>query len=427
MLSGPKTRDRFAAACQLNMVWPFSELPDGVVQAVFDQIQQRPFAAGEVLIQQGQPSRHLLILTKGTVKVCVEQEGQDHEIARLEEGTVLGEMGLLTRTPCTATVTCVTPGSMLVLSDEHYRSLADRYPVLQSALGCLVASRLGQDAGDPLVGKILGGYRIQRCAGRGGMAIVYEARPLAGGRHVALKMMSHRFAFQLEVQKRFEREVEICRTLRHPNIARLLGCFTSFGTNFMVLEFCSGRTLHELIRRQGPLPEDRVRSTVGQLARALDYAHRRGVCHRDVKPSNIMVGPRGKVKLMDFGLAKSKVSTELTQCGAVLGTPRYMAPEQLSGDLADSRADLFALGCVVHEMLKPEPLFPGADVMSILRQQFSWSLPPAEKIRPGLSHDIYQVLQQTLAIDPTQRVLDLAELGGRWRHTGGVGRRAPSG
>ncbi|KKM24714.1 hypothetical protein LCGC14_1602360, partial [marine sediment metagenome] len=259
-----------------------------------------------------------------------------------------------------------------------------------------IQGHLGVDA---LVGKTFHGNRVKRCLGRGGMAVVYEAENVHTGRPVALKMMSHRFIHNLEAQSRFARETEICRSLRHPNICQLYSCFTAFGTNFMVMEFCPGENLDQLIRRRGPLPQQKIRKILAQLARGLAYAHGRGVCHRDVKPSNLIVDQDGTVKVTDFGLAKSIWSSELTLSGQLVGTPHYMSPERLSGKPVDHRGDVFAFGCIAYEMLTGRRLFAPGDPMAILAQQARWTLPVPERIRPNLDKDLYRVLQRSLALD----------------------------
>lgn len=392
----------------LASIWPFSDLPWRALVTIAGRMQEKQLECGTVLIRQGARSHRLMVLVEGSVEVCVEDGRQRHEIARLEKGAILGEMGLLMDVPCTATATAVTPVRVLVLSTRWFRRLAVLFPVLAAALGHLAATRLGYAAVDSLVGKVIHGYRLRRCLGRGGMGTVYEAEALADGSRVALKMMSHRFASDLEVQQRFDREVHIGASLRHPNLGRIFDHFLGLGTHCMVMEYYEGVTLDELIRRHGPLLEGQVRGITGQVAAALACAHQHGVCHRDVKPANIIVSERtGLAKLIDFGLARSLANDGLTNQGWILGTPRYMPPEQLGGAPADPRADVFALGCVVYEMLTGESPFAAPNLPMILQRQFSWSLPPTEQVRPGLGHDLYEMLQQSLALDPAKRTADL--------------------
>jgi serine/threonine protein kinase len=223
-------------------------------------------------------------------------------------------------------------------------------------------------------------------------------------------MMSHRLTYNFEAQARFEREGQICRTLEHPNILRIYDCFTSFATNFLVIELCSGVTLAELVARRGALAEPEVRKILGQLAAALGYAHTRDVCHRDLKPSNIMLDRQGTLKLMDFGLAKSADTQGVTIEGCLLGTLPYMAPEQLSGKPGDRHSDIFATGCIAWEMLTGQPLFPRSDVFEVLSAHAKWTLPPAAEILSGLSSDLYDFLRQSLARKPEERTLDFDRL-----------------
>lgn len=395
----------------LAETWPFSDLPRPLVQAIRTDLVERRYARGQIIIQQGEPGQGLFLVVEGKTDVGVETDGLWHDVAPAG-GAILGEMSLVTDEPCMATVMAATPVRALLLPAERFRELAARHSVLWVALSRLIAERLGRVEVDVLSGKVVQGYRIRRAVGRGGMAVVYEAEDTrARGRgRVALKMMSHRFIHDLEAQRRFEREVEICRSLDHPNITRIFECFNSFGTNFMVMEFCDGISLAEMLRHRGAPPQEQVRRIAGQLAAALAYAHGRGVCHRDLKPGNVMIDRGGRVKLMDFGLAKTAASTELTHAGDVLGTPRYMPPEQLTGKPVDHRADVFAFGCILWELLVGKPAFEGFDVLQIITAQMRWKLPPAAGIRARLDPRLHRCLRESMAREPEDRTLDLGRV-----------------
>ncbi len=395
----------------LARTWPMSELPLDVVVAVADQMSEETYSPGDVLIRQGEPPERLLVLVDGDAEVHVQDGASNHTISRLAVPCLLGEMGILTTESCTATIIAKSPVRVLTLPAEKLLRLTVRYPVLLPAIGRLVAERLGKDQVDALAGKTLQNYRIEHGVGRGGMGTVYLATDTPSGRRVALKMMSHRFLYDVEALARFEREFEICRTLRHVNIARVYDHFTAFGTHFLVMEFCSGKTLQELIQRYAPFPEDVVRKIAGQLAQALAFAHRSGVCHRDIKPSNVMIQEDGLLKLMDFGLAKSSYSTELTTHGRVFGTIRYMSLEQVEGERVDYRADVFAFGCIVYEMLTGRYFLQGNRYLDILNEHLRMTIPPKEAVRTGLSDDLYRLLQESLQKAPCDRVLDLQAVG----------------
>jgi serine/threonine protein kinase len=301
----------------------------------------------------------------------------------------------------------------LALPAAAFRDVVARHPPVGPAFHRLMAERLGQNAVgtlDALSGKSIEGYRIVRCIGQGGMGVVYEGEELASGGRVALKMMSHRLAYNSKASDRFRREVQIGQTLNHPNVLRVYAWFMAFNTQFMAMEYCDGATLHHLLRRRVPLDNDPIVGLVGQLAAGLEHVHQAGMVHRDLKPANVMLDRSGIVKLTDFGLARvCAADTDLTGEGEVLGTLRYMAPEQLLADVVDRRADLYSLGCLVYELITGRPLFRSSDPLKLMTERCRWRLPLAEDLRPDLDPRLYHVLRTTLHDVADNRTLDLAE------------------
>jgi serine/threonine protein kinase len=212
-----------------------------------------------------------------------------------------------------------------------------------------------------LIGKKLAHYEITSQLGKGGMGEVYQAKDKKLGRNVAIKVLPEEFARDVDRVARFQREAKLLASLNHPNIAAIHGLEESGGTNFLVLELVDGETLADRIKA-GPIPIEECLNLALQIAEALEAAHEKGVIHRDLKPSNIKVTPDGKVKVLDFGLAKQLIPagemesqeetlSAMTQSGTIAGTFPYMSPEQLQGKLADARSDLFSFGIVLYEML----------------------------------------------------------------------------
>ena len=211
-------------------------------------------------------------------------------------------------------------------------------------------------------GTKLGHYTIGTLLGKGGMGEVWRARDTKLGREVAIKTLPEEFANDADRVARFEREAKLLASLNHPNIAAIHGFEEDNGTHFLVLELVEGDTLADRIKR-GAIPVEESLKLALQIAEALEAAHEKGVIHRDLKPANIKVTPDGKVKVLDFGLAKAfegdaaasvsnspTLSMAATQQGIILGTAAYMSPEQAKGLTADKRADVFAFGCVLYEM-----------------------------------------------------------------------------
>jgi serine/threonine protein kinase len=325
-------------------------------------------------------------------------------------------MALVTGEPRTADVVAESPVRALRLPTAAFDRLIARHLELCIVLTNLVADRLGQEAHDGLGGKTVDGYRIVRCVGRGGMAIVYRAEDVNTGAVVALKMMSHRLTYEPNAAARFRREAELLRGLDHENIARVQRSFTAYNTLFLVMDFCEGVDLGEAIRAGRRLPESQVRRILGQLARALEHVHRKGLVHRDLKPGNVMVDRRGTVKLMDFGLAMAHTTPDgetiatMTAAGMVLGTPAYMAPEQIACAPLDSRADIYAMGCLAYALLTGRHLFSAANLLDLIREKLTLRLPPAREIGDGISEELHGFLERALRLDRDLRLASVASL-----------------
>lgn len=265
-----------------------------------------------------------------------------------------------------------------------------------------------------LVGRRLGPYEILALLGRGGMGVVYVAEDTRLRRRVALKLLPQEMSEKPERLKRFRREAKTVAALSHPNIVTLHSVEDAGGYHFLTMELIEGETLAEAIPQQGFSPERAV-DVAHALASALVAAHERGVLHRDLKPSNIMVSPSGWVKVLDFGLAKLRPEEELTwlggdgtsllltQEGKVLGTPSYMSPEQLRGQPADERSDVFSLGLVFYEMLSGRLPFAGETsaerIASVLRD----APRPLPELRPEIPAAVVRVVERCLQKDPEKR------------------------
>jgi len=270
-------------------------------------------------------------------------------------------------------------------------------------------------------GEKLGPYEILAPQGAGGMGEVYRARDSKLGRDVALKVLPEEFALDVEHLARFEREAQVLASLNHPNIASIYGLEESGAVNALVMELVEGATLAERIA-MGPVPIDEALETSRQIAEGLEYAHERGVVHRDLKPANVKVTPEGRVKVLDFGLAKalateesaSDISTSptlsvgATRAGIILGTAAYMSPEQAKGKKVDRRADIWAFGCILFEMLTGKQCFQSDSVSetlaAVLMKDPDWAQLP-ESTPPRLR----DLLRRCLAKDAKQRLRDIGE------------------
>ncbi|HYN89533.1 MAG TPA: serine/threonine-protein kinase, partial [Ardenticatenaceae bacterium] len=209
-----------------------------------------------------------------------------------------------------------------------------------------------------LTGKTLGKYQVQEKLGQGGMGAVYKAYDPDLDRTAAVKILPPGLATDPHFLERFRLEARAVARLDHPNIAAVFAAGEENGVYYLVMEYIQGGSLADLIRRESPVPVERTLELLEQAARALDYAHARGIVHRDIKPNNILIDGEGCAQLVDFGLVKvSEVS--LTVAGQIFGTPAYMAPEQIEGNDVGPPADIYALGVVAYEMLAGKVPFQG--------------------------------------------------------------------
>ena len=271
------------------------------------------------------------------------------------------------------------------------------------------------------VGDRLGPYEITGELGVGGMGIVLRARDTQLNREVALKILPDAFADDPDRLARFKREAQILASLNHPNIAAIYGIEESEGTRALVLELVEGPTLADRIA-YGAMPIEDALPIARQIAEALEAAHEAGVIHRDLKPANIKVKDDGTVKVLDFGLAKAldpnpegdpsqspTLTAAATQMGVILGTAAYMSPEQARGKTVDKRADIWAFGAVLFEMLSGKRPFEGRDVSetlgAVLRLEPDWDTLPGDT-PPRLS----TLLRRCLEKEPKQRVHDVADV-----------------
>jgi eukaryotic-like serine/threonine-protein kinase len=270
------------------------------------------------------------------------------------------------------------------------------------------------------IGSVLSQYEITALLGQGGMGTVYRARDKKLKRDVAIKILPDEFAKDPGRLGRFQREAEALASLSHVNIAAIYDLQESSASTFLVLELVEGETLEELLKRRTALPADEALLKARQICAALEAAHDRGIVHRDLKPANIKIAADGMVKLLDFGLARFRdegdlrqagmatQSMHLTEAGKVMGTPTYMPPEQVRGDVVDARADIWAFGCVLFEMLTGDAPFVARTVADtfglILSSDPNWLSLPAET--PA---GIRTLLRLCLQKDRTQRLSNIAD------------------
>ena len=258
-----------------------------------------------------------------------------------------------------------------------------------------------------MIGRTIGHYEVIEKIGEGGMGAVYKALDIRLGRSVALKMLPGDAVANSERKRRFALEAKAASALNHPNIITIYDIDVADGVDFIAMEYVAGHTLSELIPPNGMEPA-RAIQLGAQIADALATAHQSGIVHRDLKPSNIMVNAQGRVKVLDFGLAKliepvsgegaTQTAALQTREGTILGTASYMAPEQAEGNPVDQRADIFSFGAVIYEMLSGVPPFRRDSVLGTLAAIVRDEAPPLDA--GGIPPAVRQVVKRALEKNP---------------------------
>ncbi|HEV2814044.1 MAG TPA: protein kinase, partial [Solirubrobacteraceae bacterium] len=251
-------------------------------------------------------------------------------------------------------------------------------------------------------GDVFAGHRIEGVAGRGGMGVVYRAVELALDRVVALKTISPALASDPSFRERFVRESKAAAGIDHPNVLPIFSAGEEDGIPYIAMRFVEGEDLRSLLRREGPLPPERAVAIAVQVLKALRFAHRRGIVHRDIKPHNAIVDDEGRVKVTDFGIARAG-GAQMTEVGSIVGTAQYLSPEQARGAPVDQPSDLYSTGIVLYELLTGTVPFTGQTPVEIAMKHLQQTPAPPSSLRPEVPRDLDYVVLRALAKDPADR------------------------
>jgi serine/threonine-protein kinase len=259
-------------------------------------------------------------------------------------------------------------------------------------------------------------YEIGGVLGRGGMAEVHHGRDLRLGREVAVKVLRQDLARDPSAQVRFRREAQAAASLNHPAIVAVYDTgedrTASGATPYIVMEYVEGETLRDVLRRQGRLSPERAMSLTADICAALDFSHRNGIVHRDVKPGNVMITPQGTVKVMDFGIARavSDSAATMTSTAAVIGTAQYLSPEQARGEGVDARSDVYSAGCLLYELVTGTPPFTGDSPVAVAYQHVREDPKTPSSINPAIPPELDSILLKAMSKNPANRYQSAAEM-----------------
>jgi tRNA A-37 threonylcarbamoyl transferase component Bud32 len=261
-----------------------------------------------------------------------------------------------------------------------------------------------------MVGRVVGSYRIVEKIGEGGMGAVYRAVDEMLEREVAIKAIRPELARDPEIVERFRAEAKILARVSHPAIATIYSFFHDGGELFLAMEYVRGRTLSAVLAAEGALPWRRAVPLLSTALEGIEQAHRAGIIHRDLKPDNLMFTEAGALKVMDFGIARVPGSNHLTRTGLLIGTLRYVAPEQIRGEEVDRRTDLYALGVVLYQMLTGRVPFEGPTDFAILKAQIEDPPAPPRSLVPAIPEELERIVLKALEKSPDARFQTAGEL-----------------
>jgi serine/threonine protein kinase len=360
--------------------------------------------AGVRFIRQGEEADCLYLIQEGSCRVLVEKDGVTTPVIVRKFGELIGEMSILTGERRTAHVHAETDMSVWRMSRVEFDELCLAYPSICEFVTELITKRISQSKFTPH--RTIGKYVITDVIDEGGWGVVYKGVHQSLNLPVAIKMLKHAMAMDTDFTNRFENEAHVIARLNHPNIVRVYDIEHLYRTIFIVMEYLAGQSLRDLLAGVSRLPFPRAMNLLIQVAEGLEYAHQKGIVHKDIKPDNIFVRDRDRVRIVDFGLA---CSAGMEDDPDFAGTPYYMSPEQIEGDPVDERTDIYSLGITAFEMFTGRKPFPGPNVADILKAHRELAVPDPSSVNPDLPAEVSGFIQKATQKDPAKRHQTMAE------------------
>jgi serine/threonine protein kinase len=354
-------------------------------------------SAGERFITQGDVQQTAYIIQRGACLLIVEKDGQLHPVGHLGRGDIVGIRSFLTGEPQSAHAEAETAMELWALDKNLFENISKEDPELLEFLTELVASRF--DSRRPTADRVIGKYMATDIIGRGAYSIVYKGLNTDLSMPVAIKMLRHNLAVDPDFISGFRNEAKTIAGLKHENILRVYDIEERFNTVFIIEELVEGESLENMLKRLKCIAPKLAISFLIQLCSGLQYAHRKGIIHRDINTSNIFVQQNDQLKILDFGLS-CPIGTEDF---ASFGTMAYMAPEQIKSEPMDARTDIYALGITAFEMLAGERPFPETDPRKLIDLHLNCGIPDPADVIPNISEPLRQIILKACRQSPDQR------------------------
>ena len=378
-----------------------SEDADG---PTFKHMRYQHIPAGKRFMTQGQDGDAAFIIQRGSCQLIVEKDGKFHPVGHRGEGDIVGVMAILTGEPRSAHVEAETDMEVWVLKRDQFEHISKEQPGLLSFLTELVADRF--DSRRPIADRTIGKYVASDIIGRGGFSIIYKGIQLGLNMPVAIKMMRHDLATDPDFLGTFLNEAKTIAGLNHENIIKVYDIEERFQTVFLIMEYLEGETLNKMLKRLKIIPPGLAAHYLIQICSGLQYAHSRGIIHRDINSSNILIQRDDHLKILDFGLACPIGTHDFSS----FGTLAYMAPEQIQGDPMDQRTDIFALGITAYEMLVGQRPFPEDDAQALEEMHLNHDIPDPAASVVDLPESLRRFIIKSCRRDPGLRYDDFNQV-----------------
>ncbi len=366
-------------------------------------LTHRHVVAGERFITQGEPGDTAYIIQKGTCLVIVEKDGNLHPVNHYGKGDIVGGIGLLTGEPRIAHVEAETDMDLWVLNKKQFDHISAKDPALMSFLTELVADRF--DSKRPTAYRRIGKYLTTDIIGRGGYSIVYKGVHAGLNLPVAIKMLRYDMALDQDFMNGFYGEAKTIAGMEHENIVRIYDIEERYKTLFIIMELITGESLRDLIDQLKTLSPRLTVKFLLQICAGLAYAHKHGIVHRDINPSNIIIKRYDRLKIIDFGLT-CVIGTEDFHSQ---GTLFYKSPEQIEGDPVGPYTDIYALGITTYEMLTGRRPFPENNLWELRNIHLKDDIPDPAEIVSDIPEDLRKFIMKAGRCDPSRRYRDISQ------------------
>ncbi|MBI5247917.1 MAG: protein kinase, partial [Desulfomonile tiedjei] len=362
------------------------------------------FGQGQRFISQGDEGDSLYIIQEGACNITLEKDGIVHPIATLGPGEVVGEMAILTGEHRSANAEAQTDLVVWRLCKDDFETACDEYPEVRHFLTQTVTNRFSRSS--LTVDRTIGKYVIHEIIGRGGWSIVYKGKHSTLNMPVAIKMLKHNMAMAAEFIGEFQNEARTIAGLNHPNIVKVYDIEQLYKTVFIIMELLDGASLETTLRESGRLPLEKSLEVLLQVCAGLSYAHERGIIHRDIKPGNIFIQKNDVAKIVDFGLACATGTKGIR----VVGTPKYLSPEQIRGLPVDERSDIYSLGITAFKMVTGQEVFQDNDIVSLLHMHLYEDIPDPRDLVPDLPEEMRTFILRATRREPSSRYQSIGQV-----------------